>query len=83
MDEVGIVLDLTHLSPSSFWSALKNFKGPVMASHSNSVGICAHPRNLTDDQIQAVAERGGLIGLNLVPRFVGGDNLPGGRSAAR
>jgi membrane dipeptidase len=75
MDELGIVLDLTHLSPSSFWSALKNFKGPIMASHSNAIGICPHPRNLTDDQIRAVAERGGLIGLNLVPRFVGGDDL--------
>jgi membrane dipeptidase len=75
MDEVGIVLDLTHLSPSSFWSALKNFKGQVMASHSNAYGICPHPRNLTDDQIRTVAERGGLIGLNLVPRFVGGENL--------
>jgi membrane dipeptidase len=75
MDEVGIVLDLTHLSPSSFWSALSKFKGPVMASHSNAIGICPHPRNLTDDQIRAVAERGGLIGLNLVPRFVGGDDL--------
>jgi len=75
MDEVGIVLDLTHLSPSSFWSSLKNFKGPVIASHSNAIGICPHPRNLTDDQIRAVAERGGLIGLNLVPRFVGADDL--------
>jgi membrane dipeptidase len=75
MDEVGIVLDLTHLSPSSFWSALSKFKGPVMASHSNAFGVCSHPRNLADDQIRAVAERGGLIGLNLVPRFVGGDDL--------
>ena len=75
MDEVGIVLDLTHLSPSSFWSALKSFKGPLMASHSNAIAVCSHPRNLTDDQIRTVAERGGLIGLNLVPRFVGGDDL--------
>jgi membrane dipeptidase len=75
MNEVGIVLDLTHLSPSSFWSALKSFKGQVMASHSNAIGVCPHPRNLTDDQIRAVADRGGLIGLNLVPRFVGGDDL--------
>ncbi len=75
MDEVGVVLDLTHLSPSSFSSALKNFKGSVMASHSNALAVCPHTRNLTDDQIRAVAERGGLIGLNLVPRFVGGDDL--------
>jgi membrane dipeptidase len=75
IDEVGIVLDLTHLSPSSLWSALSNFKGPVMASHSNVLGVCSHPRNLTDDQIRAIADRGGVIGLNLVPRFVGGDDL--------
>jgi membrane dipeptidase len=75
MDELGSVLDLTHLSPSSFWSALKTFKGPIMASHSNALGVCPHPRNLTDDQIRTIADRGGLIGLNLVPRFIGGDDL--------
>lgn len=75
MDDVGIVLDVSHLSPSSFWSSLKNFKGPVMASHSNAIGVFSHPRNLTDDQIRALEERGGLIGLNLVPRFVGGNEL--------
>lgn len=75
MDELGMVLDLTHLSPSSFWSALENFKGPVMASHSNAIAVCPHPRNLTDDQLRAIVDRGGLIGLNLVPRFIGGNDL--------
>jgi len=75
MGELGIILDLSHLSPSSFWSALEDFQGPVVASHSNAYAVCGHPRNLTDDQIKAIAARGGLIGLNFLPRFVGGNDL--------
>jgi membrane dipeptidase len=52
----------------------------VLASHSNSATICPHHRNLTDDQIKALTERGGLIGLNFYPEFVtptGVDLIPG------
>jgi len=75
MDELGMILDLSHASPSSFWSALEHFKGKVVASHSNAQQVCAHPRNLSDEQIKAIAARDGLIGLNFLPRFVGGKNL--------
>lgn len=75
MDELGIILDLSHLSPASFWAALDRFQGPVVASHSNAAAVCSHPRNLTDDQIKAIAARSGLIGLNFIPRFVGGNDL--------
>jgi membrane dipeptidase len=78
MQELNIILDLSHLSPTSFWSALKYYEGPTIASHCNAYALCNHPRNLTDEQIVAIAERGGLIGLNCVPRFVGGPDLAQG-----
>lgn len=75
-----VILDVSHLSEASFWSALEYCQGPVLASHSNSAAICAHHRNLTDNQLKALAERGGIVGLNFYPEFVSGDNtglLPG------
>ena len=49
---------------------LKISKAPVIASHSNSRTLCAHPRNLTDIQIKALADQGGVIGVNFYPYFV-------------
>jgi membrane dipeptidase len=74
-----IILDVSHLNEAGFWSALEHGRGPVLASHSNSATLCPHHRNLTDAQIKALAERGGLIGLNFYPEFVavgGGDLIP-------
>ncbi len=71
----GIVLDVSHLNRQSFWDVLEFSHGPVLASHSNAAALWDHRRNLTDDQIKALAARGGLIGLNFVPRFVGPGNL--------
>jgi membrane dipeptidase len=74
----GIMLDVSHLSPRSFWDTLERLEGPVLASHSNARRLCDHERNLDDDQIKAIAERDGLIGLNFIPLFVGeGDLLDG------
>ncbi len=71
-----VILDVSHLSETSFWSALDHCRGPVLASHSNSAAVCPHRRNLTDQQIKALAARGGLVGLNFYPEFVGdGPNL--------
>jgi membrane dipeptidase len=77
MDRLGMVLDVSHLSESSFWSALEHFKGPVFASHSNARAVTDHPRNLWDDQLKALADRGGLIGLNFYPSFVDSRDLLG------
>ena len=70
MGELGIVLDVSHLGEEAFWQAMDAFPGVVIASHSNVRALCDHPRNLTDDQIRALACRGGLIGLNAYPRYV-------------
>lgn len=80
MADYPIILDVSHLNEAGFWSALEHSQGPVLASHSNSAAVCPHHRNLTDAQIKALAERGGLIGLNFYPEFViagGGNLLPG------
>jgi membrane dipeptidase len=71
MGKLGIILDLSHLSVRSFWDALEYSSSPVLASHSNCATVWEHPRNLTDDQIKGIAERGGIIGLNFLPEFVG------------
>jgi membrane dipeptidase len=71
LNRTGIMLDLTHLSATSFFDALKYSTGPVLASHSNASSVWENPRNLTDDQIKAIAERDGIIGLNFLPEFVG------------
>lgn len=75
---VGVILDVSHLNQRSFWDVLEISKGSVLASHSNASAVWSHPRNLSDDQISALAARGGLMGLNFVHRFVGpGDLLEG------
>ena len=82
---MGLILYLSHSSEASFWSALEHYEGPIVASHSNSIELCKHPRNLTDEKIKAVGEQGRLIGLDMIPRFVGDEDLLRGvvRHAAR
>ena len=62
MEELGILLDLTHLADEAFWQALDKFRGPVLASHNNCRSIVPHQRQFSDDQIRAIVERGGVIG---------------------
>lgn len=63
--EAGIALDLTHLSDAAFWEAIEAFDGPVHVSHGNCRALVPNQRQLSDDQIRAVAERGGVIGAAL------------------
>lgn len=62
MEELGIVLDLTHLADEAFWEALERFRGPVIASHNNCRSITPGQRQFSDDQIRAIVERDGVIG---------------------
>ena len=68
---LGMVIDLSHISERAFWDVLELTDRPVLAGHSDAAGVCAHPRNLTDEQFTALAKRGGVAGLNLSPRFLG------------
>jgi len=70
MGRLGILFDVSHLADSVFWDACDVVKGPFIASHSNARAVCDHPRNLTDDMIRALADHGGVTGMNFAPAFV-------------
>ena len=71
MDKMGIILDVSHMSPKSFYDAAAIFKKPICASHSCSKSVKAHPRNLTDEQFLIIKNSGGVCGINLYPPFLG------------
>jgi len=70
MNRLGMLVDVSHLNEPGFWDVVQLSKDPVLASHSNARTLCDHPRNLTDEQIRALAERGGVIGVNFCPAFL-------------
>jgi len=79
MNRLGMIIDLSHTSDPGFWDVLKTSEAPVICSHSNARAVHYHPRNLTDDQIKALAEKGGIIGLMCI--FVGpGQDYRDGKS---
>lgn len=63
--------DVSHLNERGFWELLGQTNRPVLATHSNATAVCAHPRNLTDDQFRAIMQTGGLVGLNLYAPHLG------------
>jgi membrane dipeptidase len=63
MQRVGMILDVTHLSDESFLAALDRFDGPVMASHHNCRALVPGDRQLTDEQIRLLLQRGAVIGV--------------------
>lgn len=70
---LGMWIDVSHLNDEGFWDVMELVKGPLIASHSNARALVpGMMRNLTDDQIRAIAERGGVIGLNALDAFIGG-----------
>jgi membrane dipeptidase len=62
MDRIGMLLDVTHLADQSFWEAIDIYRGPVLASHHNCRTLVPGDRQLTDEQIRALVERGAVIG---------------------
>lgn len=72
MNELGIIIDVSHLNEAGFWDVHMISSKPYIASHSNAYSITAHIRNLKDAQIKAMVEKGCLIGLNLYPYFLNG-----------
>ena len=70
MEQAGILVDLSHASPELFWDVAAMAKRPLVASHSNAKAVCGHPRNLTDQQFEAIRKSGGLVGLNFFVRFL-------------
>lgn len=70
MEEMGMLLDVSHLSDAGFYDVANLMQKPFLASHSNARAVCDHPRNLTDAQLQILREIGGYVGLNFYPPFV-------------
>lgn len=70
MEELGMIVDVSHLSDAGFWDVARCAKRPFVASHSNARQICPCVRNLTDEMIRALAEKGGVTGLNFYTDFL-------------
>lgn len=68
---MGFALDMSHISERGFWDTLEACEKPVIAGHSNARAICNVPRNLTDEQFNALVTVGGGTGINLYPEFLG------------
>src|SRR5947208_16830894 len=73
--KLGMIVDVSHLSAKSFWDVLAATQGPIVATHSNAAALTPHPRNLDDEQLRALARRGGVAGVNFYPTFTGGPAL--------
>ena len=76
MEKLGMIIDVSHLSDDGIYDVYNNTKKPFIASHSNARSLCSHQRNLTDDMIRKIADRGGLIGANFYSTFLN-DNYSG------
>lgn len=68
-----IMIDLSHLSEAGFWDVARHSDAPLVATHSNAHAICPHARNLTDDQLAAIRESDGMVGLNFAVAFLRAD----------
>ncbi|NLY89037.1 MAG: hypothetical protein GX085_05390 [Firmicutes bacterium] len=76
-EKLGVLLDLSHLAPRSFREAIFFSRQPAFVSHANIYDLCPHPRNLTAEQIRAVVEKEGVIGLTFYPDFISKKAMPG------
>ena len=70
MNELGIIIDLSHASEKTFFDACKISTRPVVLSHSNSHSICPNPRNITDTQFEEIKKLNGCVGINFYPQFL-------------
>ena len=69
-NELGILIDLSHMNEAGFWDVAGLSDAPLVATHSNAHAICPHARNLTDRQLHAIRDSGGMVGLNLATAFL-------------
>ena len=67
---LGVMIDLSHLNEAGFWDVSRRSDAPLVATHSNAHAICPHARNLTDKQLRAIAESGGMVGVNFAVAFL-------------
>lgn len=70
MNRLGMIVDVSHLGDDGFWDVVKYSQKPFVASHSNSRRLCGHSRNMTDEMIRALADHGGVMGINFCGDFL-------------
>ena len=73
MNAMGMMIDLSHASDQTFWDCIKLSEAPLVATHSCCRSLCSHRRNLTDEMLQALGEKGGYVGINYNPGFLSDD----------
>ena len=70
MNELGMIVDVSHLGEQAFWDVIRTTKKPVIASHSSVYKLCPHYRNLKDEQIKAIAQTGGVVFVNFYAEYI-------------
>lgn len=78
MERIGMIVDVSHLSDAGIYDVIRYARRPFIASHSNARTVCGHVRNLSDDMLRAIADRGGLTGINFCVDFLD----PAGRAGS-
>ena len=73
MNELNMIIDVSHINEKGFWDIIQTSSKPVIATHSNARQLCPHERNLTNQQLKAIANKDGLIGLNSCKFFISND----------
>ncbi len=73
MNDIGMIVDISHVSDQSFYAVLETTRMPVVATHSSCRALCNHPRNLTDDMLRDLARNGGVCMINFFSAFVNND----------
>lgn len=71
MERLGMIIDISHLNDAGIWDVFSHTTKPFVASHSNARALCGHARNLTDEMIRKLGERGGVAGINYCAAFLG------------
>lgn len=74
-EELGVIVDLAHINRPGFFEALGMMKRPPMVTHTGVLGAFEHWRNIDDEQLRAVADKGGCVGVIFCPKFLGGEGL--------
>jgi membrane dipeptidase len=74
-NRMGILVDLSHMNEKGFWDVAEISDAPLVATHSGVHALCPSPRNLTDAQLKAIADSGGIVGVNFARAFLRSDGL--------
>jgi membrane dipeptidase len=82
-NEMGVLIDLSHLNEKGFWDVVHLSRAPIVASHSGVWELCRSPRNLTDEQLRAIGDSGGIVGVNFARAFLRKDGLGEKRTTVR